>query len=89
MAKVLKGQFGKTAAGTPFYAGPEIWKHHPQYLSLDVWSLGCILYEMLTYRPPFQAQNMAELSHQILNDQINDIPIEFSQELNLFLKKLL
>ncbi len=29
MAKVLQGQFGKTAAGTPFYAGPEIWKHEP------------------------------------------------------------
>jgi hypothetical protein len=29
MAKVLKGKFSQTAAGTPFYAGPEIWKHEP------------------------------------------------------------
>ena len=38
MAKILKGQFSKTAAGTPFYAGPEIWRHDPQYLALDIWS---------------------------------------------------
>lgn len=62
MAKILKGQFSQTSVGTPFYSAPEVWKKKPQYLAVDVWSLGCILHEMLTHELPFTAQNLDELS---------------------------
>lgn len=36
----------KTQIGTPFYASPEIWNNIPYDYQADMWSLGCIVYEM-------------------------------------------
>ena len=89
VAKVLKSQFGSTQTGTPYYAGPEIWLQSPQYLAVDIWSLGCILFEMLSYYPPFNGSDMRQLAQSIIHDEVPDIPSEHSQELNLLVKKLL
>jgi len=35
-----------TQAGTPYYASPEVWKDKPYDFKSDVWSVGCITYEM-------------------------------------------
>lgn len=40
---------GAAQIGTPHYMAPEIWKGKPYTYSADVWSMGCLLYEMLTY----------------------------------------
>ena len=42
-----------TQTGTPYYASPEIWLDKPYDIKSDVWSLGCVLYEMTTLYPPF------------------------------------
>ena len=42
-----------TQTGTPYYASPEIWLDKPYDIKSDVWSLGCVLYEMITLYPPF------------------------------------
>jgi NIMA (never in mitosis gene a)-related kinase len=42
-----------TQTGTPYYASPEVWRDEPYTLKSDMWSLGCILYEMITLKPPF------------------------------------
>ncbi|CDW76875.1 protein kinase domain containing protein [Stylonychia lemnae] len=89
VAKILKGQFGSTQTGTPYYAGPEIWLQTPQYLAVDIWSLGCILFEMLSYYPPFNGDDMKLLANSIVHDQPIDIPLEFSQDINRLIKKLL
>ncbi|CAM6005303.1 unnamed protein product, partial [Sphagnum balticum] len=43
----------KTQTGTPYYASPEVWMEKPYSKKCDIWSLGCVLYEMATLRPPF------------------------------------
>lgn len=45
--------FGSTLVGSPLYMSPEILEGEPHSFATDVWSLGCILYELLTLTSPF------------------------------------
>lgn len=54
VSKVAKcGGLLFTQTGTPYYASPEVWKDQPYDNKSDIWSLGCLLYEMITLKPPF------------------------------------
>lgn len=44
-----------TKTGTPYYTAPEIWKGQSYTNNCDIWSLGCIIYEMCALLPPFKA----------------------------------
>ena len=80
VAKLLKQSSTYTQVGTPFYICPEIWKHFPYNMKSDVWSLGCVLYEMCTSRRPFVAHSPKELSRKILRGSY--YPIQgFSRDL--------
>ena len=56
---------GKTKIGTPFVMAPEIWEGKKYNQKSDIWSLGCVLYKMLAFRYPFQADS-THLSKKIL-----------------------
>jgi len=47
----------------------------------DIWSLGCVLYESITLRPPFRADDMAGLYRKVLRGVYSKIPDHFSNEL--------
>lgn len=56
--------------GTPTYMAPELWQGDPSSRSTmaDVWSLGAILYELVSGRPPFPASSWDELRRSVAED---------------------
>ena len=47
----------------------------------DIWSLGCVLYESITLKPPFRADDMAGLYKKVLKGIYTKIPEHFSSDL--------
>ncbi|RUS14525.1 kinase-like domain-containing protein [Endogone sp. FLAS-F59071] len=55
----------ETLCGSPLYMAPEILRYEKYDAKADLWSVGAVLYEMVTGRPPFRALNHVELLHKI------------------------
>ena len=53
VSKVVAGNLAYTQTGTPYYASPEVWRDEPYDSKSDIWSLGCIVFEMAMLRPPY------------------------------------
>lgn len=51
----LHRQSMKTITGTPFYLAPEIVVGQPYSTKVDLWSVGCIAYQLLVGVTPFQS----------------------------------
>ena len=71
-----------TQIGTPYFTSPEIWEQKPYDYKCDIWSIGCILYEMTTLHVPFLGLNMQELYKNILSAKYKSIPKIYSKNLN-------
>ncbi|MHC4119026.1 MAG: protein kinase domain-containing protein [Planctomycetota bacterium] len=52
--------------GTPAYMSPEQVRGKPTGHSSDIWSFGCVVYEMLTGRPPFEGETVSDVAARIL-----------------------
>ena len=89
VSKVAKKGLGYTQTGTPYYASPEVWKDQPYDNKSDIWSLGCVTYEMITLHPPFRAQNMEGLYKKVIKGQYEKIHGDYSSDLNELIKLLL
>uniref|UniRef100_A0A8D2IZ16 Unc-51 like kinase 4 n=1 Tax=Varanus komodoensis TaxID=61221 RepID=A0A8D2IZ16_VARKO len=62
--------------GSMAYSAPEVIKGSDFSIASDLWSLGCLLYEMFTGRPPFFAESITELAEQILHQ--DPFPLKWS-----------
>ncbi len=56
-AETMKLTFGEEVLGSPTYMSPEQCRGDELDVRSDVYSMGCLMYEVLTGRPPFQADN--------------------------------
>ncbi|RNF07231.1 mitogen-activated protein kinase kinase 2 [Trypanosoma rangeli] len=70
--------------GTPLYMAPELVQEQPYNHSADLWSLGCILYQLYYGKPPFYTNHLYKLINQIVND-----PVKFEDPISSDFKSLL
>jgi eukaryotic-like serine/threonine-protein kinase len=61
-----------TRMGSPYYMSPEQLQSKPLTFHSDMYSLGVVLYELLTGRRPFLAENMPALMDKII--KLNAVP---------------
>ncbi|XP_016831542.1 serine/threonine-protein kinase Nek3 isoform X1 [Cricetulus griseus] len=81
--------FACSYVGTPYYVPPEIWENLPYNNKSDIWSLGCILYELCALKHPFQANSWKNLILKICQGPIHPLPAQYSYKLQCLVKQML
>lgn len=91
VSKVVKQKEGMlhTQTGTPYYASPEVWKDRPYDFKSDIWSLGCVLYEMAALRPPFKAHDMGGLYKKVVSGCYPPLSSRYSHEFKEIINMML
>lgn len=75
-----------TVIGTPYYLAPEIWKNAMYDYRCDVFSFGCVLYEIAALQVPFQGSSISELFKKIEYGTVPFLPKRYSNHLYNFIK---
>jgi hypothetical protein len=90
LSKLLSAHdFASTYVGTPFYMSPEICSSERYSGKSDMWSLGCIMYELCTREPPFNARSHLELIQKIRLGKVKPLPSRYSKELGMVIASCL
>ena len=90
VAKALEDtDHAMTFIGTPYYVSPEMCQNKPYNEKSDIWALGCILYELITFCHPFTASNQAALFLKILTGNYTPLPERISKDLVNMVKFIL
>ncbi|NXY53107.1 STK36 kinase, partial [Callaeas wilsoni] len=74
--------------GTPLYMSPELVEERPYDHTADLWSVGCILYELFVGTPPFYTNSVFQLVSLIIKDPVK-WPMNMSPVFKSFLQGLL
>eukprot|EP00079_Xenopus_tropicalis_P009541 XP_002933706.2 PREDICTED: serine/threonine-protein kinase Nek11-like [Xenopus tropicalis] len=85
----MPSDMATTFTGTPHYMSPEVLEHYGYNAKSDIWSLGCILYEICALRHAYDSANWIKLVSQIVEGPCPSLPSQYSAELNDILKRVL
>lgn len=96
VSKIAQQGMLYTQTGTPYYASPEVWKDQPYDNKSDIWSLGCVIYEVIALVPPFRAKDMNGLYKRVVKGTFQEVPqnastgsILYSKELNQIVSSMI
>ncbi|KAG5486158.1 hypothetical protein LSCM1_07273 [Leishmania martiniquensis] len=75
--------------GTPLYMAPEVLQGGAASPQSDVWSLGCVLYELLALRHPFESRDLAPLVMRVLRGQREPLPAHYPRPIADLINRML
>lgn len=75
--------------GTPYYMSPEQINDQKYNEKSDIWSAGCIIYEIAALRAPFEATTHYNLAIKIKSGKLDRIPSMYSDELMNVIKSMI
>ncbi|XP_061442533.1 serine/threonine-protein kinase Nek11 isoform X2 [Rhineura floridana] len=91
VSRLLMGScdLATTFTGTPFYMSPEALQHQGYDMKSDIWSLGCILYQMCCLEHVFSGHNFLSIVLKIVEGEAPSLPDTYPSELDAVLHSML
>ncbi|KAI8504462.1 Serine/threonine-protein kinase Nek11 [Branchiostoma belcheri] len=91
ISRILMGtsDMATTFTGTPYYMSPEVLKHEGYNSKSDIWSIGCILYELCCMKHAFEGQSLMGVMYKIVEGKTPSLPDTYPKELNEILARIL
>ncbi|CAI9721227.1 serine serine/threonine-protein kinase Nek11 isoform X1 [Octopus vulgaris] len=87
ISRILAGpsDYASTFIGTPYYMSPEVLKHEGYNCKADIWSIGCILFDMCALEHPFTGESFYSIVNKIVKMEPPPLPNRYPEELsNIF-----
>jgi serine/threonine protein kinase len=74
--------------GTSYYIAPEIYRGQKYTHKVDIWSLGCVIYELCTLEKAFVPKNNNYIAYfgSLKKWEYKEIPSIYSQDLKTIIK---
>ncbi|XP_066280526.1 serine/threonine-protein kinase Nek9-like isoform X2 [Branchiostoma lanceolatum] len=92
ISKILENtsKMAESYVGTPYYMSPELIKGERYSFKSDIWSVGCVLYELLTLKRTFDASNPLRLAARIVEGiKMGEIDTSYSETIRSLAHQLL
>ncbi|XP_032812294.1 serine/threonine-protein kinase Nek5-like isoform X2 [Petromyzon marinus] len=91
IARILTNtmELARTCIGTPYYLSPEICENCPYNNKSDIWSLGCVLYELCTLNHPFEGNSLRHLVMKICQGSYKPLSSRYSYDIRSVLAQML
>ena len=83
------GQLTEAPMGTVAFSCPELVSHQAYSDKADIWSLGCVLYQMATGRPAFGGDNPLAVAQKVVRGVYAPLDAAYSPLLHEMVKRLL
>ncbi|NXA48398.1 NEK5 kinase, partial [Nothocercus julius] len=77
-----------SCVGTPYYLSPEICENRPYNNKTDIWSLGCVLYELCALKHPFEGNSLHQLVLKICRGHFRPVSPNYSYDLRILISQL-
>ncbi|CAE1311396.1 NEK11 [Acanthosepion pharaonis] len=88
ISRILMGpsDYASTFIGTPYYMSPEVLKHEGYNSKSDIWSLGCILFDMCALKHAFESTSFLSVLYKITDDDPPSLPSHYPIQMDMIFK---